>query len=665
MWHKAIVFIVVWQLASAGPQYARCPAQCKCDQPVVECDNLELKKFGTKVYNLKVVNPEQPVALTANIFANMGISDVHTIFIESARITEVHEHAFAGLESLRSLSLVNCEISQFDLQAIRFPASLEKLSFSGTPIKKFDLRLGSLVELDLTNTNITALGPDMFAGVPKLTFLSVANNKIQAIHDAALASLTDLVDINLSGNKLVAVPKNLFVKNADLVSADLSHNALSVVDMHFPAMLEKLVLHHCALRDFENVKLETLSYLDLSHNKLKYLKPTALMYLSALEYVDLSFNNLQMLDGDVFMHNPNLRKIVLDENSIDRLPKFVSTEKFATSLFSCTNCDTVIEDDTFENMPLLVTLQLAGNQIETLGASLQHLQALTQLDVSDNEIVNISTSAFKHNPALRTVNLSMNSLSEIDPACFAANKVLRELDLSANQLATIWKQITSQTLPSVLEINASNNHMKRILVEDLQVTPNIQILNISHNDINCDEQMEVAINWLETNKVLPGKMLTKMPLLNSNVAEDVSLNSVWLCEHRTILDCDYDSSEGADYDDVITVASQRGAAEVEGSVEPGIAGMLLKPSRNQYFWPILVFFVTAVIVLLVAANVILFVLRQRGSIAHARPITMPRVKIIPMLHQSKIKKHSGTVYKPLSEENIHSSRIDVPSTNLL
>lgn len=680
MWYTIVLAIVLsTTLVISEPRpYTRCPEQCKCNQQVTQCENLDILKFGTKVYNLKLVNPNKELTLRENLFADIGLKDLHTIYIENARIKDINRNTFAGLESLRSLSLINCEISDFDPGTISLPGSIEMLSFSGTPFKKYDLNLGSLVEVDFSNCNLTTIRDEMFKMVPKLTVIKLQHNKIHTIEANAFSLLRNLEEVDLSHNKINHVPKELFKTNEELVTLDISNNPLlSIINLTFVSALEKLVLSNCNLVDFDNVTLDILSYLDLSHNNLRNIKSDAFVGLPELEYIDLSYNNITTLNDDVFKNNSKLIRIILDSNGIEKLPKFYTSGKFATSIFSCEDCDIMdLADDTFENMPAIGQLKLSINQIEGVGSVFKHLHALTLLDLSENDIVDINLDAFEYNSALRTLNLSMNALKEIDPSLFKNNNVLRELDVSGNSLETIWKQITNKTVSSLIELNASNNVIKHILMHDLLVTPNIQVLDITGNNIDCDPTYKDAVKWLEKNNVSPSKFLTKMNMKLDNGGELSTLINDWTCKDSQMKDYDDDYDISDDYDETTRLLKDKdGIFEIEDDqieikLIPETDEILSKSYKNQYMWPILVFFTTAVIVLLVAANSILFILRRKGNIGQARPITMPRIKIMPILNSSKIKKHSGSVYRPLSEENIdtrsiYSSRTDVPSTNLL
>lgn len=672
-WTILVGIIYLISHASAGPaQYNKCPSQCKCNQQITQCENLDITRFGTKVFNLKVANPQVELTLRKNLFADIGLKDVHTIFIENARIKKIDKDTFAGLDSLRSLSLINCVISDFDPSSIAFPASLEQLSFSGTPIKSFNLNLGSLAELDLSNCNLTVIDNDMFTQVPKLVVIKLAHNNIHTLGELAFSKLEDMDDIDLSDNKIHSIPNELFKYNEDLVSLDISNNPLSsILNLKFAPGLEKLVLRNCNLIDFDNVSLEILSDLDLSHNNLQNIKRDAFAGLPQLLYIDLSFNNITTLNADVFQNNPGLIKIVLDSNSIYKLPRFYSKQPFATSIFWCDNCDLFeLAEDTFKNMPAIGQLKLSNNQIENIGTTFQNLHALTYLDLSENGLIEIELNAFQNNSALRILNLSGNALKEIDPKVFKNTKVLRELDVSYNSLVTVWKQVTDETLSSITEINASSNQIKHVLLHDLQVTPNLQVFDISDNDIDCSTDFKEAIDWLKINNVLPRKELTKMNMKLEQDSDLLPLSKDWICKGDKEYDEEYYDTDYDETTKVINDDNINNFYEIDDhtNVFPVARETIVNTYRNPYFWPIFVFFATTVIVLLVAANTILFILRKKGSIGQARPITMPRVKLLP--YSNKIKKHSGSVYRPLSEENvdtrsIYSSNADGPTTNML
>lgn len=678
MWFSVALAIVLIGLASSvlPPQSPRCPTQCKCGMSVVQCDNLEMKKFGTKVFALKVVNPKVPLKLQKQLFLNVGLEDVNTIYIENARIGEIHPEAFGGLDKLRSLSLVNCEIIQFNLAAVQFPANVEKLSFSGTPLTNFDnTKLTSLAELDISNCNLSSISGTAFARVPKLTYVNIASNRINQVDEYAFATLGNLQEVNLSYNKIKKVPKRLFQNNSELMAIDLSYNPLRDVEFDLPSDLEKLVLKSCKLSEFHGPVLDLLSYLDLSDNLIENIGPNTFSTMSSLEYLDLSTNTFTTLDTKVFMNNTKLSKLVLDNNSLETLPKFVGRERFQTYDFSCNNCElSYLEDDVFENFPAIVELHLASNDLDVINGTFQHLHALTLLDLSDNSISEIYMRAFRNNSALQILNLSGNSLESIDSALFERNRVLKELDLGCCGLTSIWKKPVTHVISSLLILNVASNSIKNVSVADLNVTPNIQVFNISHNNLICNSDFNETSNWLSRNRVSQSKEPTNMEMITKDAFKSITAYKPWVCFNSDFdlpENYDYDTSPFEDADYYIDSTTEKTVHieevfEIEDDSE--LENMLstskyfTRVEKYGFFWPAIVFILTSLLVLVVAANVMLLILKKRGNVRNNRIIKMPHVKILPWFSGSKIKKHSGSVYRPLSEENIEPRLLTTTST---
>ncbi|XP_070842802.1 leucine-rich alpha-2-glycoprotein-like [Chaetodon trifascialis] len=158
-----------------------------------------------------------------------------------------------------------------------------------------------LNNLQLYHCNLTSLPSDLLKDVPHLNTLDLTGNQLVRLPPNVLshASLRSLV---LKNNLIEKADAEWFNGNSSLTWLDLSGNRLTGV----PAAL----LH----------KLPNLETLDLSDNNLQDLQPEALRNLRRLESLNLAGNKLSSLKPTIFTHNLKLSQLFLQENQLRELP---------------------------------------------------------------------------------------------------------------------------------------------------------------------------------------------------------------------------------------------------------------------------------------------------------------------------------------------------------
>lgn len=156
-----------------------------------------------------------------------------------------------------------------------------------------------------------------------------------------------------------------------------------------------------------------------------------------------------------------------------------------------------------------------------------------ELNVADNQIQNVSTRAFEGLLQLLTLNLTNNRLTRIPNGAFQGLVSLRTLDLSHNKIEKLDNKthgllddclslervnlshnkisfVAKKTFPNdpwipyrLKEIDLSYNTMPVLTYELTTGTKKVQILNISHNNINeirrCEYGKGIGVSKLRSN----------------------------------------------------------------------------------------------------------------------------------------------------------------------
>ncbi|KAM4600780.1 uncharacterized protein ACJ7VT_020666 [Polymixia lowei] len=220
-----------------------------------------------------------------------------------------------------------CSLTHFPLHGI--PQNTTRLSFQSTNlsiIEASDLRaVPLLIYLQLYSNNLKSLPSDLLSGVPLLDNLDLTGNKLSYLPPNVFghAPLSNLV---LKNNLIEKVHAEWFPDNSSLTWLDLSGNRLiSVPSALFQKLphLEDLDLSDNNLQELQPDALNPLHQLKTLHlggNKLSTLKPTTFTNTRLLTRLFLQENRLQELPPTLFQSLPHLELLMLNQNQLQRLP---------------------------------------------------------------------------------------------------------------------------------------------------------------------------------------------------------------------------------------------------------------------------------------------------------------------------------------------------------
>ncbi|KAM7372435.1 hypothetical protein PAMP_009600 [Pampus punctatissimus] len=208
-----------------------------------------------------------------------------------------------------------------------------------------------------------------------------------------------------------------------------------------------------------------LTELQLQDCQLERL-PSALLALTNLRTLNLQHNNLRTLEELLSLaHLRRLSCLRLAYNRVLALPASVGVLRSLEVLDLSNNQIQNLTPALF-TLPRLRRLLLAGNLLEELPAEVKALQLLTELDLSGNRLENMPPELFSGCLELHILNVAYNSLSSL-PRGIAALNQLCKLDLRNNSL---------EELPAELGC-CSGLHGGGLLVEDwlfLSLPPHVR-----------------------------------------------------------------------------------------------------------------------------------------------------------------------------------------------
>lgn len=399
------------------------------------------------------------------------------ISLANNALQEIREGSFANLRNITSIDLSYNNINNLRSSSFINLMNIKSLNLKGNQLSIFKgeyFNTGTSLEvLDISDNDLSYLFPSSFRIHPRLRRIEAANNKFTFFPAELIVSLHFLEYIDLSGNLLKIIDELDFARLPHLRTLLVANNELETLNemaFHNSSQLQSIDLSYNRLdrigeRTFEGlVRIENLN---LEGNKLTEL-PDSLFErtkLQSLENINLAYNNfeiapLKSLQKQFFY----VSSVDLSHNHIKHIPfedsAIVNIKKLDLSFNPLTEEST---NNILSEPKTIRELNLAGTGLRKI-ASLE-TPFLQYLNVSHNEIVDISENAFARTTLLDTLDLSSNLISDMQ------------------SLAKIWTQIGA-----LQHLDISNNSIEIIAQGDLDHLNLLQTLAMT--DLNVCNRIE-------------------------------------------------------------------------------------------------------------------------------------------------------------------------------
>ncbi|KAG6965882.1 hypothetical protein JG687_00005151, partial [Phytophthora cactorum] len=323
-------------------------------------------------------------------------------------------------------------------------------------------------------------------------------------------------DVNAAINKLELLKSGDEKKweCIDLVKIDLSHNAIPSISDEIGGLtsvtsikLTKNALQVLPERFFE---LQTLTYLDLSYNRLEQDLSESFGALAGLKELVLSGNKLSRLPNSITLLE-NLEALHIEENTLTALPEQIGKLQKLHVLNAHSNQLTVLPSS-FGALRNMQNLDLKKNRLESTGDALATLSLLKFLDLRQNKLVVFPV--LPEGAALDQVYLGYNSLSTVDETSILRVKdSVTVLDMRDNKLAGLPANIAClyrlktldvanndlSDLPPGLGYLKHLNHFITLTVEEnelqslhpsIAALPHLELLRLRKNSLSAESISE-------------------------------------------------------------------------------------------------------------------------------------------------------------------------------
>lgn len=217
------------------------------------------------------------------------------------------------------------------------------------------------------------------------------------------------------------------------------------------------------LENFEHLK-----YLNLTSNRLHSMKAVRLRQNITLKSLDLSRNRLLKLEHHTI---PQTERLYLRSNNIFELDK-----------------DIILPST-------LLELDLTRNEVENISGNSFISKSLKIMNLGVNLINSISKITFQHLPSLEKLILYCNKISEIEVGTFSHNVKLVELNLRDNNLSVL-KNGVFDDLINLQALDISKNGLLQLSPDTVQNLNNLVHFSLSENLKLCKSECKKDLEFL-------------------------------------------------------------------------------------------------------------------------------------------------------------------------
>ncbi|CAN9506034.1 unnamed protein product [Ophioblennius macclurei] len=417
------------------------------------------------------------------------------------------------------------------------------------------MNLSKVIQLDLSRNYIKKISAGALANMKSLQKINLNNNKLGKLEDGVFEGLTQLTELRMTKNQIKNVSASVFKSLTNLSLLDLSKNSLKQVDPILRQLphLRKLHLSGNQLFAFQfNSSTLGLRYLDLSQNPLRVFNLTADVlpnlvwltlggqsgkhrtrmevrngtFLRSVATLDISSLSVSLDDAKALLEAVNssltllrmygMKKLDLGELidascAIPTLDKLLIRQNSLTSIDSglfrlCGNITELdlrdckvrnITADAFKSLKNLTTLNLSRNNLLAVPAATRDLPGLQKLDLSSSNIKGLKCEDFAGLTGLRHLYLYQNSIGSLKDCLFENLELLHTLKLQTSNITSL-NGTFKKHLPRLLNLGLNGNLMTSIDPGQFRGLTVLQNLSLHSNRINnLNKKSFVGLTRLE------------------------------------------------------------------------------------------------------------------------------------------------------------------------
>ncbi|XP_026475326.1 protein artichoke-like [Ctenocephalides felis] len=406
--------------------------------------------------------------------------------------------------------------------------NVDKLYFEDSNIQEFQrgivdqyftnrLKLLNLANVQLENIEVNAL-----SGLKQLQYLYLNDNIMQKLSPGIFAGLDNLQYLNLSQNQISeSLDKRNFTGiESNLKTLDLSYNRINFIRKNcFAAFSQLAVLnishnHLSTLPSFsENMLLDTII---LSYNNISKIEDDTFPKKYSITTIDLSNNNLSVPSiGSVLNNFKKISSLKLGNNYIKDIEKILSNVEVnqlsiennpIDSIAGGSFCSELVVSHL--NLKILTNISLCntGTVIKASHNNLEQMPVWTDMqevkvvELQHNQISKIPLGIFKDLKSLNVLRLDRNKIEFLDTGVFSGLRALKSLNLSFNALSQIDHHILFG-MKNLEDLYLGGNRLTTLPHDDMfKVLPSLKNLGLNKNHWYCLQLMSI-LKSMEDHKI--------------------------------------------------------------------------------------------------------------------------------------------------------------------
>lgn len=267
--------------------------------------------YGLQISDLLTLNAGQTKIRFIGPSMFNGMTYIANLNLSGNNIEKIHNQAFHKLVELNYLDLSYNNLDFISNILIKENMELDIFKISNNPKLKhlpaegFECSVDqfNIYLFDASNCGLQEISDNALKTFSALSAINLSKNEIKNIGPKVFTMCPKLVEINLSYNQLTTLDAKVFEKNNELGKLYLQGNPLKVLSaevfVHTP-MITYLDMSHAELtslwkaadKNRSTTLLSSLTFLNVSHNRITEIKQTELDHLNKLNTLDISNNPL-------------------------------------------------------------------------------------------------------------------------------------------------------------------------------------------------------------------------------------------------------------------------------------------------------------------------------------------------------------------------------------
>ncbi|KPP60030.1 toll-like receptor 22 precursor-like [Scleropages formosus] len=368
-----------------------------------------------------------------------GLVQLSTLRLDFNYNISLHSSAFDLLVHLKVLNLTAIHLQHIKEVAhvFRLP-SLEKLYVGSNLISSFQSK-------DVLNVSVKS------SSVSNVSFrLQLLDLTMNPLHTFRITEdifpHLEILDLSYAGNESMVwdVQNHTFLRGVKWLNLSGIHMSKEEVESAIQSVSSSV----------ENLKLYDMKQVDV----------TMLMNYSCqlpnLAVLRLRKNNLTSLHGHMFQNCQQIRKLDFVENRLHN-----------------------ISETAFRPLQNLINLLLGHNKLTKVPEAIRYLHILDFLDLSFNNIGELTCSDFKNMTHLTSLHLYCNHISVLKACVFTDLPNLKKLLLRANKILTISDAFKSG-LKNLQLLELGSNKLSYIRTKDFESLSSLNYLDLIDNQIS-------------------------------------------------------------------------------------------------------------------------------------------------------------------------------------